>query len=54
MIYSTFSVFVVEYRKLYGHLGADRSSVLVGAHDYYNAPENVRMMNGTAFTAKLK
>lgn len=51
MIYSTFSVFIVESRKLEGY--DPRNNGLVGAEGFYKAPENVQMMNGTAFTAFL-
>lgn len=51
MIYSTFSVFIVESRKLEGY--DPRNTGLVGAEGFYKVPENVQMMNGTAFTAFL-
>ncbi len=51
MIYSTFSVFIVEYRKLEGY--EPDSNGLVGAEGFFRAPENVQMMNGTAFSAFL-
>ncbi len=51
MIYSTFSVFIVEYRKLEGY--EPEANGLVGAEGFYGAPENVQMMNGTAFTPFL-